>query len=44
MDSPPKEETPNMELPNNDNNLFDVVDDVGTDTIPTKNGRELMEK
>ena len=34
LESPLKEETPNMELPNNDNNLFDVVDDVGTSAIP----------
>ena len=33
MDSPPKEETPNIELPNAENKLFDVDDDVGTSTI-----------
>ena len=31
--SPPKEETTNIELPNDENNLFDVDDDVGTSTI-----------
>ena len=33
MDSPLKEETPNIELPNYENKLFDVDDDVGTSTI-----------
>ena len=33
MDSPPKEETPNIELPHDFNKLFDVDDDVGTYTI-----------
>ena len=33
MDSPPKEETPNFELPNNENKLVDVNNDVGTSTI-----------
>ena len=33
LDSPPKEETPNIELLNDDNKLFDVDDDVGTSTI-----------
>ena len=33
MDSPPKEETPNIELPNDENILFDVDDDVQTSTI-----------
>ena len=28
-----KEKTPNIELPNDENKLFDVVDDVGTRTI-----------
>ena len=31
--SPPKEETTNIELPNDEYNLFDVDDDVGTSTI-----------
>ena len=34
LDSPLKEETPNIELPNDENELFDVDDDVGTSTIP----------
>ena len=34
MDSPLKEETPNIELSNDENKLFDVDDDVGTSTIP----------
>ena len=34
MDSPLKEETPNIELPNYENKLFDIDDDVGTSTIP----------
>ena len=33
LDSPPKEETPNIELPNDENKLFDVDDDVGTSII-----------
>ena len=33
MDSPPKEETPNIELPNDENKWFGVDDDVGTSTI-----------
>ena len=33
MDSPSKEETSNIELPNDENKLFDVNDDVGTSTI-----------
>ena len=33
MDSPPKEETPNIELPKDENKLFDVDDDAGTSTI-----------
>ena len=33
LDSPPKKETPNIELPNNENKLFDGDDDVGTFTI-----------
>ena len=33
MDSPPKEEPSNIELPNDENKLFDVDDDVGTSTI-----------
>ena len=34
MDSPLKEEIPNTELPNNENNLFDADENVGTSTIP----------
>ena len=34
LDSPLKKETPNIELPNDDNKLFGVDDDVGTSTIP----------
>ena len=34
LDSPLKEETPNIELPTDENKLFDVDDDVGTSTIP----------
>ena len=34
FDSPLKEETPNIELPKNENKLFDVDDNVGTSTIP----------
>ena len=34
FNSPLKEETPNIELPNDENKLFDVDDDVGTSTIP----------
>ena len=33
LDSPPKEDTPNIELPNDENKLFAVDDDVGTSTI-----------
>ena len=33
MDSLSKDETPNIELPNDENKLFDVDDDVGTSTI-----------
>ena len=33
LDSPSKEETPNIELPHDENLLFDVGDDVGTSTI-----------
>ena len=33
MDSLLKEETPNIELPNDENKLFDGDDDVGTSTI-----------
>ena len=33
MDSPPKEEIPIIGLPNDENKLFDVDDDVGTSTI-----------
>ena len=33
-DSPLKEETPNIELPNDENKLFNEDDDVGTSTIP----------
>ena len=33
LDSPPKEETPNIELPNDENKLFDVDDDAGTSAI-----------
>ena len=33
--SPPKEETPNIEFPNDENKLFEADnDDVGTSTIP----------
>ena len=31
--SPPKEETSNIECPNDENILFDVDDDIGTSTI-----------
>ena len=34
LDSPLKEEAPNIELPNDENKLFDVDDNVGTSTIP----------
>ena len=34
MDSPLKEDTLNVELPNNEDKLFHVDDDVGTSTIP----------
>ena len=34
MDSSIKEGAPNIELPNDENKLFDVDDDVGTSTIP----------
>ena len=34
LDSPLKEETPSIELPNNENIFFDGDDDVGTSTIP----------
>ena len=34
LDSPLNEETPNIELPYDENKLFDVDDDVGTSTIP----------
>ena len=34
MDPSLKEETPIVELPNNENKLFDEDDDVGTSTIP----------
>ena len=33
MDSPPKEETPNIQLPYDESKLFDVDDDIGTSTI-----------
>ena len=33
LDSPHKEEAPNIELPNDENKLFDVDDNVGTSTI-----------
>ena len=33
LDSPPKEETPNIELPNDENRLFNVDDAVGISTI-----------
>ena len=33
MDSPPKEETTNIELPHDENKLFDADDDVATSTI-----------
>ena len=34
LDSPLKEETPNIELPSDENKFYDVDDDVGTSTIP----------
>ena len=34
MDSSLKEETPIVELPNNENKLFDIDDNVGPSTIP----------
>ena len=34
LDPPLKDETPNIELPNNENILFDADDDVGTPTFP----------
>ena len=34
LDSPLNEEAPNIELPNDENKLFDVDADVGTSTIP----------
>ena len=34
MESSLKHEAPNIELPNDENKLFDVDDDVGTYTIP----------
>ena len=34
MESTLKDEAPNIELPNDENKLFDVDDDVGTSTIP----------
>ena len=34
LDSPPKEELPKVELPNDENKLFDVDDDVGTSALP----------
>ena len=34
MKSSLKEETPIVELPNNENNLFDLDDEVGTSTSP----------
>ena len=33
LDSPPKEEPPNVELPNDENKLFDLDDDVGASVI-----------
>ena len=33
LDSYSKEETPNIKLPNDENKMFDVDDDVGTSTI-----------
>ena len=33
MDSPPKEQTTNIELPYDGNKLFDADDDVATSTI-----------
>ena len=32
LDSPPKEETTNIELPHDENKLFDADDDVATST------------
>ena len=34
LESSLKDEAPNIEVPNNENKLFDVDDDVGTSTIP----------
>ena len=34
LDSSLKEEAPNIELPNDENKLFDVDDDAGISTIP----------
>ena len=34
MDSCPKDELPKVELPNDENKLFDVDDDIGASTIP----------
>ena len=34
MESSLKDEAPNIELPNDENKLFDVDDDIGTSTIP----------
>ena len=34
LDSSLKDEAPNIELPKDENKLFDVDDDVGTSTIP----------
>ena len=47
MDSPLKEETPNTELPYDENKLFNEEDDVGTSTIcdlsaPSEEEEEAM--
>ena len=44
LDSPPKEETPNIELPNDENILFDVDDDIGTSTIADLSGPVKMKR
>ena len=44
LDSPPKEETPNIELPNDENILFDVDEDIGTSTIADLSGPVKMKR
>ena len=34
LESPPKDELPKGELPNDENKLFDEDDDIGTSTLP----------